>query len=510
MKSLDKTTKKEWLVMLLIGAMLLVSSPVGATPHPGQSVNVAIIGSPGVINGGTLPTIGPVGELGDFNFTNLAPGAVNATNLAAFDTVVLNVASVQMGCNVNTLTASQKAALVTFVGTGKKMIIYDSECSPQNYSWLPFPFNTSNPGAMGAFGTLTIVEENTLSSNNVSNPHFINAPFLGNSTDAVGDMNVMTTFDPNWCVDMSGTNFLGVTGPVHTYAKYPTGTDTGLFIYNGLDVDFMGFEPSPPAPNGLRKIWVQELQQPFNPSNLPCGVTVVGITLTPPNATNEVGQTHTVTATLIDLLGNPQPGVTVNFSIISGPNSPSNGSAMTNASGQATFTYTGTGGVGMDNITACFNQAGTVVCSQVATKEWTALPELIEGRMTGGGSVFNASMRVTHGFELNCNASKVPNNLQVNWGKGNKFHLESLTTASCSDDPAITPNPPAAGFDTYVGTGTGRYNGVSGYTAEWTFTDAGEPGKNDLAKIVIKDASSNVILSVSGNLTNGNQQAHKE
>ncbi|GFO96009.1 uncharacterized protein) Fragment, partial [groundwater metagenome] len=76
--------------------------------------------------------------------------------------------------------------------------------------------------------------------------------------------------------------------------------------------------------------------------------------------------------------------------------------------------------------------------------------------------------------------------------------------------PAITPNPPAAGFDTYVGTGTGRYNGVSGFKAEWTFTDAGEPGKNDFAKIVIKDASSNVILSVSGKLNNGNHQAHKE
>lgn len=505
MKSLDKTTKKEWLVILLIGAMLLVSPPVGATPHPGQSVNVAIIGSPGVINGGTLPTAGPIGELGDFNFTNLAPGAVNATNLAAFDTVVLNVASLQMGCNVNTLTASQKTDLVTFVGTGKKMIIYDSECSPQNYSWLPFPFNTSNPGGLGQIGTLTIVEENTLSSNNVSDPHFINATFLSNFTDAVGDMNVMTTFDPNWCVDMSGTNFLGVTGPVHTYAKYPTGTDTGLFIYNGLDVDTIGF-----GINSLKKIWVQELQQPFNPSNLPCGVTVVGITLTPPNATNEVGQTHTVTATLIDLLGNPQPGITVNFSVISGPNSPLNGSAMTNASGQATFTYTGTGGVGMDNITACFNQAGTVLCSQVATKEWTALPELIEGRMTGGGSVFNASMRVTQGFELNCNASKVPNDLQINWGKNNKFHLESLSTASCSNDATIDEAPPVAGFDTYEGTGTGRYNGMPG-SAHWIFTDAGEPGKSDTALIHIWDnptMSGAPVLSASGNLTNGNHQAH--
>ncbi|MCZ7357095.1 MAG: hypothetical protein O8C66_05540 [Candidatus Methanoperedens sp.] len=135
----------------------------------------------------------------------------------------------------------------------------------------------------------------------------------------------------------------------------------------------------------------------------------------------------------------------------------------------------------------------------------------VTGRMTGGGSVFTTNgERVTHGFELNCNASKAPNNLQVNWGKNNKFHLESLTTATCSDDPAIAPNPPAAGFDTYTGTGTGSYNGVSGATIEWTFTDAGEPGTSDSATIVIKDSSGNIVLSVSGNLKNGNQQAHKE
>ena len=135
----------------------------------------------------------------------------------------------------------------------------------------------------------------------------------------------------------------------------------------------------------------------------------------------------------------------------------------------------------------------------------------VPGRMTGGGSVFTADgVRVTHGFELHCDANQEPNNLQVNWGKGNKFHLESLTSASCNDDPAIEPNPPAAGFDTYEGVGTGRYNGVSGATATWTFTDAGEPGNSDFAELVITDAGGNVVLSVSGNLNRGNHQAHEE
>ena len=130
-------------------------------------------------------------------------------------------------------------------------------------------------------------------------------------------------------------------------------------------------------------------------------------------------------------------------------------------------------------------------------------------RMTGGGSVFTGEngfppgIRVTHGFELHCEAV-TPNRLEINWDKGNNFHLTSLTSATCSDDPTITPNPPGAGFDTYVGSGTGVCNGLAA-AATWTFTDAGEPGKNDTATINI---TGGCTLSVSGNLNSGNQQAH--
>jgi len=131
-------------------------------------------------------------------------------------------------------------------------------------------------------------------------------------------------------------------------------------------------------------------------------------------------------------------------------------------------------------------------------------------RMTGGGSVIDASVgRVTHGFELHCDATKLPNSLQVNWG-GNRFHLESLTSAACSDDPTIGEQPPVAGIDTYKGTGTGRLNGVTGATAEWTFTDAGEPGRADRAAFTIKDANNITVLSVTGVLNQGNHQAHEE
>lgn len=132
----------------------------------------------------------------------------------------------------------------------------------------------------------------------------------------------------------------------------------------------------------------------------------------------------------------------------------------------------------------------------------------MQGYMTGGGSITDQTAgKVTFGTELQCNQTATPNNLQVNWGRGNSFHLTGLTSAFCYDDASISPNPPAASFDTYIGAGTGTLNGVSGATAKWTFADAGEPGTNDRLNLTVTDASNNIVLSVSGTIV-GNLQAH--
>lgn len=130
------------------------------------------------------------------------------------------------------------------------------------------------------------------------------------------------------------------------------------------------------------------------------------------------------------------------------------------------------------------------------------------GRMTGGIVASSFGMRVTAGFELHCTPSDGPNNLQVNWGKGKKFHLTGLDSAACTVDPGTSPNPPAAGFGTFTGSGTGTYNGVPGAHAEWTLTDTGEPGGNDSATLTVKDASNTVVLYIAGTIAGGNLQAH--
>lgn len=369
------------IVLLMIGACLaLYSQPILADPHPGQSLDVAVTGSLSIINGGILPA------LSGFNFFNTPVAGLSLTTLTngticggnPCDTLVLNVASSPgvggLGCSTAGLNAAQKTDINAFVAAGGKVIIYDSECTfggSVDYTWLTFPFSTTNPGAQGAFGgTLTIVEDNILSHNLNTDPHFIDTTAITTNTDAVGDMNVvdLTTVDPAWCLDLTGTNVIPVSGATHMYAQ----SGSGLYIYNGLDVDFISFGAGGPE---LSKLWLFELEAVADSSLLPCLVPVIGIVLEPESAENDVGEDHTVTATLTDLFGTPQEGIEVTFEVISGPNAGETGTSTTDANGEASFTYTGDGGVGTDQIKACFtNQAGDEICSDSVTKEWINTP----------------------------------------------------------------------------------------------------------------------------------------
>jgi uncharacterized repeat protein (TIGR01451 family) len=162
------------------------------------------------------------------------------------------------------------------------------------------------------------------------------------------------------------------------------------------------------------------------------------------------------------------------------------------------------------------------------------LPAL-NGRMTGGGSVFlTAGMiggpvgtRVTHGFQLHC-TTEANNRLEINWGKPNShFHLNNLTWVKCEDTPLIQA-PPNAPIDTLRATGTGVFSGSFGgtkyskaaATVEIVFRDAGERGDKDTASYKITLANGVVVLNTDSNdagstpdellLQFGNHQAHNE
>jgi hypothetical protein len=134
-------------------------------------------------------------------------------------------------------------------------------------------------------------------------------------------------------------------------------------------------------------------------------------------------------------------------------------------------------------------------------------------RMTGGGTgtaTIPSGVAVHHGFELRCDVNNPPNRLEVNWGPGESFHLLTLTSVMCLDDPNTAAPPPGANWDTYYGTGTGRLKGGETGTAEWCFQDGGEPGGGGVDKFTLKitDSSGNVVLFFTFSSNQGNHQAH--
>lgn len=201
-----------------------------------------------------------------FTFTDLAINQIDAINLQRFDTLVFSQV-----CDIATaLTADQKAAIVNWVGNSGKLILYDSDvCGglglfglgssfAVDYSWLPYPFVTDNPGGRGSSkGILTIVANDTMISADPVSSAFIDTTDFGPAarqhTD-IGDANVMVTHDLHWCADAEAHNVNNQHGAVHAYAFY----GRGLMIYNGLDTDDIGHPM-------MMKLWQQELAQPWDP-----------------------------------------------------------------------------------------------------------------------------------------------------------------------------------------------------------------------------------------------------
>ena len=95
-----------------------------------------------------------------------------------------------------------------------------------------------------------------------------------------------------------------------------------------------------------------------------------GILLAPAIATNDIGDTHTLTASVQDDNGDPVVGRDVKFVVVAGPHATTMGTVATNAGGVATFSYVGTT-VGIDTIEASFvDSTGTTQTSNQVRKEW--------------------------------------------------------------------------------------------------------------------------------------------
>ncbi|MFQ5462152.1 MAG: hypothetical protein ACE5E5_05940 [Phycisphaerae bacterium] len=124
-------------------------------------------------------------------------------------------------------------------------------------------------------------------------------------------------------------------------------------------------------------------------------VTITGqISLSPNGTSAEIGSTHTVVARVIEdvVPFDPIADVEVTVTVLTGPNAGVTGSGLTDANGEFSFSYSGFGGEGVDEIQASFVQinAPDVVLSNVVTHAWF-LP----------------------GCSLDCNANGIPDECEL-------------------------------------------------------------------------------------------------
>lgn len=212
---------------------------------------------------------------------NSLPGySYDRMHLAMLDDAALNgheLAILNMVClPMEVVNAEQTSALVQWVAAGHKLLIIDSDgCSPKtDYSFLPYAFLTSNPGAQGASGDRLIIVENDAlgTADKNDTPHFFDPKvFINNGSNQLGDANIVTTQDTHWCGHLFGTNAKHDNGFMQMYAPY----GQGIIIYDGFDHDDSGNA-------GYQRVRALEFGLPV-PVSVPCTQSVALSFLIQPN-----------------------------------------------------------------------------------------------------------------------------------------------------------------------------------------------------------------------------------
>jgi hypothetical protein len=177
--------------------------------------------------------------------------------------------------------------------------------------------------------------------------------------------------------------------------------------------------------------------------------TITNLALTPKTGTDEVCHNHCWNALLTDQFSAPVSGVRVDFTV-TGANA-SNGFSFTNASGIATFCYTG-GNTGNDNITAAVGGISDAASFSWLTSTLAPANAGPDQSVTGTNSAHLAantpdsglgSWSVTSGSGTFSQVND-PNATVTDMSPGNNVYRWTITNSPCAasfDEVAINYNP---------------------------------------------------------------------
>ncbi len=224
------------------------------------------------------------------------------------------------------------------------------------------------------------------------------------------------------------------------------------------------------------------------------------LSLSPATATNVVDAQHCVTATVKDEFDNVTPGITVDFSVAPTTfRTPSSGSAVTDASGQAQFCYT-SALPGSDVITAFADTNGDSVKngtepSDSAAKTWV-LPGSTAGcKVTYGGRITTADGdKATFGGNAKASGPSGQEEYQDHGSAVDvNVHSIDVLAVTCSRDGTM-----ASIF------GTATIDGAGSFDYRIDVKDLGEPGTSDTYRIRLSNGYDSGEQVISG----GNVQIH--
>ena len=223
--------------------------------------------------------------------------------------------------------------------------------------------------------------------------------------------------------------------------------------------------------------------------------------LLPDTATNVVDAQHCVTATVKDAFGNVTPGITVDFSVAPPTfRTPPSGTAVTDASGQATFCYS-SALPGGDVISAFADTNGNTTQEadepgDTATKTWV-LGSSTEGcKVTYGGRITAANGdKATFGGNAKAAGPKGQEEFQDH-GPAMDMNVHSIDVQAvlCSAD----------GLSASI-FGTATIDGTGSVDYRIDVTDQGEPGSSDTYQIRLSNGYDSGLQTLVG----GNVQIHK-
>jgi hypothetical protein len=204
--------------------------------------------------------------------------------------------------------------------------------------------------------------------------------------------------------------------------------------------------------------------------------TPATVVLSPAMAINDVGTTHTVTATATTAGGAPSVAYTVFFRVTGSVSA--TGSCTTDMQGRCSFTYAGPPFPGTDAIRGCVDADKNGVAEDPgepcgnAVKVWM-LPATTPGEVTGGGWIAKGGGKVSFGLIADSEGvGSTPEGHCNVIDHAAKLHINCLSV----DALVVTPT-----HATFFGRAT-----VGGVATHYRIDvdDLGEPGTNDTFKIL--------------------------